>query len=96
VHVPRRREALDAATLASGARIKPGEPGEALREPLDASDVPGPPRRAVLNCWPMPSGLPIPIATRPNAASSPCGRRKLSSPYSAKAAATAFAATGSR
>jgi hypothetical protein len=31
------REAVDAATVASGARIKPGEPPEALhREPLDA------------------------------------------------------------
>jgi hypothetical protein len=26
-------EALDAATVASGARIKPGEPGEALHRP---------------------------------------------------------------
>jgi hypothetical protein len=35
------REALDAATVASGASIKPGEPGEALhREALDAGDVP--------------------------------------------------------
>jgi hypothetical protein len=37
------REALDAGTVASGAKIKPGEPGEALhREQLDAGDVPPP------------------------------------------------------
>jgi hypothetical protein len=35
------REALDAGTVASGASIKPDEPGEALhREALDAGDVP--------------------------------------------------------
>jgi hypothetical protein len=35
------REALDAAAVASGARIKPVERGEALhREPLNAGDVP--------------------------------------------------------
>jgi hypothetical protein len=45
------REALDATTGASGAAIKPGEPGErstAKREALDAGDVPldAPCRRA--------------------------------------------------
>src|ERR1700674_2047178 len=35
------REAVDTGTVASSARIKPGEPREALhREPLNASDVP--------------------------------------------------------
>jgi hypothetical protein len=39
------REAVDAGTVASGASIKPGEPGEALhREPLDAGYVPRPTR----------------------------------------------------
>jgi hypothetical protein len=34
------REALDAGTVASGAKTKPGEPGEELHgEPLDAGDV---------------------------------------------------------
>jgi hypothetical protein len=34
------REALDAGTVASGAAVKPGKPGEVFpREPLDAADV---------------------------------------------------------
>jgi hypothetical protein len=39
----RSAEALDAGLVASGAKITPGEPGEALhREQLDAGDVPPP------------------------------------------------------
>src|ERR1700686_2287648 len=52
------REALDAGTVASGAGIKAGEPGEApRREPLDAADVPCP-----STCRPTAAPGPLPVA----------------------------------
>ena len=53
------REAVDAGAVATGAKIKPGESGEALhREPLNAGEVPCPSTCPAASC---PSG-----ALRPN------------------------------